>query len=569
MADNQVKTGGEGDILLKISQRIREESARLARKFSRIVNYGIKSERLWYFLMRMKKAYVYKHHPRLFRTIRNNPEIRKKVEQNPELLDEIEEHPEIFDALRQEHGERYVREVSADMREHPKLLYLFRKHREMLGWIGFSIIVGVLVVLCYIVISVFTAPIFKEEEFRGMTRVIVLSNIVPYFFILLSLLLFKTLFMKPKIKEANILNVVFQQINKIMKKKITWYNIKDEILELGMNHPLSLFIVGLIENASNPYSRGIHSVYRICRTKEEERLERIVDGSRRRLVRIVRLGIIGTFWGLLTSFYLSAKTLESGAEVDMLVQSLSGYALAVLSSIAANVISILYEVGRIKSVRGNDEVLNWIDAVYNEFLLNPPEYAVMKAMPDRVIADIMQACVDIKKLFKEIEEAIKRSKEGIEGSGQGVSDSADELIALVKNTKVMVNSFRDIMYKKPEDFEEDYPGGKIPEKDRGLIDESINLIRNVNLINIQGDKIIEAIEKSNISEHVVSLSEEVEKVIEGLQSAETVLDNIKKYAADNKLPELKEVSDEILGKMTNLRQSWQMFQANLFGRKTK
>ena len=571
--ENDVKSGEESITTFNISQRIINESSRLAESFNRVVEYGIKSERIWNCWMKRKLAYFKRECPTIQWVIqKEKKEFWAEVEKNPLLLDEIDQHSEVIEAIKKNpttrhYSENRLQTIYEDIRKHPKLLYLYKEYREALGWLVFSIIVLVLSSLCYLVLKVFTDPIVSGDLWTNVTPYIVWSNVIPYIFILVSLFLFRIIFMKPKIKEADQLNDVFQKIDKKLRNSSTWYSLSKDLKE-EMNHHLSLFVVGLEQNAGNSYSRQIHSVYKICRTKEEERLSRIVDGSRRRLVRIVRLGIIGTFWGLLTSFYLSALTLKAGVkEIDMLIGSLSGYALAVLSSIAANVISILYEIGRIKSVRGNDEVLSWIDAVYNEFLLHPPFHPAIATIPEKVIADIMQSSTEIKSLFDEIRDAVKESANEVKKKGDEAKKSTDDLTALVKNVKIITNSFTKIMSNDPEKLKETYPDGNIPAEHRGLIDDSINFVKNVKFINIQGDAIIKAIEESNITGSVANLETEVKNVIAGLNSAVTVLNQIEIYAENNKLMELKTATADILDEMKRLRRTWRSFLANLFSKK--
>ena len=131
------------------------------------------------------------------------------------------------------------------------------------------------------------------------------------------------------------------------------------------------------------------AVFNYFTEKEQERVMFLVDDSRRHMLSIVRMGIIGTFVGLASAFIIFASdlSLEQEAKKEFiqasLVQSLFGYASAVFSSLLANTLSLLYEKSIVERlVKVN--FLGYVGSIYKRHLFGTDDVSETKQAGDQM-----------------------------------------------------------------------------------------------------------------------------------------------------------------------------------------
>ncbi|MCF7809840.1 hypothetical protein K9N50_02490 [bacterium] len=163
---------------------------------------------------------------------------------------------------------------------------------------------------------------------------------------------------------------------------------------------LYMYARGLFLNVGVMMSE-IESIVGTYQNIEENRTSLFIDDTRRCQAWIIRVGIIGTFLGLFTSFLTTAYIIE-GSDVNTMMEglkaSLQGYALAVFSSMVANILGIFYEVKYTRNFQSFN-LTSWITKVQDVV----SSYRTNTLVPDNLYAVINKRFDFLSKLLTKLE----------------------------------------------------------------------------------------------------------------------------------------------------------------------
>ena len=234
----------------------------------------------------------------------------------------------------------------------------------------------------------FAYYLFNPEEFDPMVSAFLVMNVSVYVVLLGLIIWFQFAFMKKEIWRMRDLNKNLKQANELLEENSDdprefLSGMQEFIKEEKRQETIRpfVFIASLFSEWGNPGIERSNVIYGLFKNEEEERVSLFIDGSRRFLLWIVRIGIIGTFLGLMTAFVFMGNGLPSiFANVDESVKfkeaisllmrdSLFGYAAAVLSSLGANIASLLYEFLKLRKLQRYN-MSYWMDAVYQWYVLS-------------------------------------------------------------------------------------------------------------------------------------------------------------------------------------------------------
>lgn len=267
-------------------------------------------------------------------------------------------------------------------KEYARLEFIV-KHFPRVTWFSYPALFAIITIVCTGFIAY---NLFSPEKFEPLVYTFLVANVAIYFILLFLTLWFQFKFVKPgiwtmkdrfsKFKEANTL-LEENDVKSFMKK------IPPDIAETKREDTILpfVFLISLFSEWGSPDLNRTKMIYELFKSEEEERVSLFIDGSRRFLLWIVRIGIIGTFLGLMTAFVFMGRGLpeifaEGGGGEDfrrsislLMNESLFGYAAAVLSSLAANVASILIEFFALRKLQ-RFNLAYWMDAVFQWYIIS-------------------------------------------------------------------------------------------------------------------------------------------------------------------------------------------------------
>lgn len=266
-------------------------------------------------------------------------------------------------------------------KEYEKLEYIAKSFPKS-KWFSFPAFSAIIVIIAAGMLSYL---LFNPEKFSSLTLTFLFANVSIYLILLVLTLWFQFKFMRPAIWTMKDRFSKFKIANKLLKKHkvkdfiknaeehITDYVREDAVLPF-------VFLVSIFSEWGSPDLSRTRQIYELFKFEEEERVSRFIDGSRRFLLWLIRIGIIGTFLGLMTAFvflgggvsqiFASEEQVAFKEAVSLLMkQSLFGYAAAVLSSLGANLASILYEFFSLRKLQ-RFNLSDWMDAVFQWYILS-------------------------------------------------------------------------------------------------------------------------------------------------------------------------------------------------------
>jgi len=245
------------------------------------------------------------------------------------------------------------------------------------------LIAALIVYLAYQVVIQFLGGL-QQGEYPLFTQIAIALNVVLYVWLIWTFLQFQYGFVWKRMKSNKAYQEKVRKISENLTRVFTDDNAGLTELETALdadfpkeNRPwLVEYLISLVASSQELVPTRMVAVYEVYRAQEQEEYDRFNEEGKRFLVRFVRIGILGTFLGLLTSFLLTANVLEmlqGIANFDPkiflknLQTSLSGYAFAVLSSVLANFISIIYEIVIVRKLQ-QVNLLQLVDTLYKSVL---------------------------------------------------------------------------------------------------------------------------------------------------------------------------------------------------------
>ena len=255
------------------------------------------------------------------------------------------------------------------------------KSFPLTSWLSIPALLAVAVIVSAGALSY---SLFNPEYLSPLTMGFLIANISIYFFLLMLTIWFQFSFMKKNVSTMKMRFSQFKAANEKLKKlsipdflrsadeKVVNYKQEDAVFPF-------VFLVSLFSYNGPAGMAQTKLIYELFRDEEEERVSVFIDGSRRFLLWIIRLGIIGTFLGLMTAFVFlgnglggifAEESINFKKAVSIIMeQSLFGYAAAVLSSLGANVASIIYEFFTIRKLQ-RFNLTDWMSAVFQWYVLS-------------------------------------------------------------------------------------------------------------------------------------------------------------------------------------------------------
>ena len=289
------------------------------------------------------------------------------------------------------------------------------------SWISFPAIIAAAVIISAGVLSY---ALFNPAELTTMTLIFLIANISIYLFLFMIALWFQLSFMRPRIMIMKKRFFKFKESNDMIKegeiKAIIAHmkNNQEKYIKDDAYFPF-VYLNSIFSEWGNPDIQKTRMIYELFKQEEEERVSDFIDGSRRFLLWVVRIGIIGTFLGLMTAFVFLGGGLSnifSNPDINfkqavslLMEQSLFGYAAAVLSSLAANVASIFYEFFTLRKMQ-RFNLAGWMDSVFQWYVLSSSYKAegLVEEFKNLVLS-LQNVSQGVKRKVVEVDEVLRSS----------------------------------------------------------------------------------------------------------------------------------------------------------------
>lgn len=330
---------------------------------------------------------------------------------------------------------------------------IFRKYFAIIGFIGLILFLSFLYLIMESLQKILSDP---EKSFRDLIDVkINTPDGISIFFVIL-LLIPIILFIVKTISRANyLINTMDSLVNVLanLDSKTTSIWQRSSIKKGKKFFDNILCSLAVTSNGTNnEIYDSVYSEYTDLDMKEYDDYAEMIHSS---LIWIIRLGIIGTLFGLMISF----KEMSLGVAVikenefefqNYIIKSLKGSSLAIITSLAAHFVSLLIEmiISQLFKMKNNlSNIRELIDYKRTENLKLPSLTDEQK----RISEEITENLSDAKEKTEELNTSLMTIKdEKIPKLDADISQSLNLSILISQSLSSLVNSTTNIGSKLSE-----------------------------------------------------------------------------------------------------------------------